>query len=55
MCDEGPVEEDDCDLEMSERQEQVLDRGGDLDISEDTKRRVAETLDEDKEVDDADE
>lgn len=55
MCDDGPVEEDDSELQMSERQEQVLARSGDLEVGEDTKRRVAEALDEDKEVDDADE
>jgi hypothetical protein len=43
-------------LEMSERQRAVLERGGDLEVSDETEALVADVLDDEgEEVDDADE
>lgn len=44
MADENDEESE---LEMSERQRQVLERGGDLEVSDDVQERVDEVLDED--------
>ncbi|QLG47607.1 hypothetical protein [Natrinema halophilum] len=47
-------EDEESELGMNERQRQVLERGGDIEISEDTGKRVADALDEAEEDGDAD-
>lgn len=48
------VDDEEAELEMNERQRQVLERGGDIEISEDTEELVADALDETEEDGDAD-
>lgn len=48
------VDDEEAELEMNEPQCQVLERGADIEISEDTEELVADALDETEEDGDAD-